>query len=691
MGRVRSGTLWLATALGLGIWAGEAWQASPGPAVLAAGLSWLALGAGRLAGKHLHPYGFFALALAAFFGFGLLRISLSNPANQKDHYTHIHQSKALSIRLQLTERMRPTAYSRRWIARVRHAGAAPADGRILLYFPAGTPDSTWRPGDGITLFGQIQAFSPPRNPGQFHYARFMKYQGIPGRIRVAEGAYRHRPSASAGLWGKLGGLRSHLSAALEEAGLDREPAMMMKALLLGDRSGLDPELRTAYQRAGVVHLLAISGLHVGMVMALVHLLLRPFPGRVGRLFRLLVSLLALWGYAGLAGMGAPVVRAAVMFSLWALATYLRREGQSMHFLGVAALLMLGVLNPYWLFQAGFQLSFAAVWGILAFYPALRKAWPMKGGWAGRVGGWIAVSLSAQAGVLPLSLYYFHQFPWMFLAGSLVLVPLLGVLLALGFLLLFALGFGWRLPLLPGVLDALLKAQNKGVRMLSGQEEFLVEGIRWDLIHLCFAGLVLAGLYSALRAGREEGSRRNPRSRRHNLQVRWGWYLVAAGGIALKGWGLVCEQKALKQQEWVVPHQTAKTGFWVRQGTRLEWHGGEGGQDLPGAVSDYLRLEGLDSLVHKPLKQAYRAGDRRIFRLEKDGLLPGEGYCPDILLLSHSPRVHLGRVLQKLHPDLVVADGSNYHSDLDRWAASCRAAGIPFHATARQGAFRLKLE
>ena len=672
----------LAAALALGIWLGDSLGVKPTLSALLAGSSWLALGLARFAEKRLHPCLFPGLAILAFFCFGILRVSLETATNQPGHYARTMGEKRQAtaedpdfgdgqfMLIHLGERMKSTPYSRRWIGRIRQIGSRKVRGRVLLNFPADTPDRNWQPEDHILLYGHIEAFGPPLNPGQFDYASYMKTSGIPGRIRIREEAFRYRSVPSEGFRIQIRRLRSGLIRILDSSGLNKEAASMTRALLLGDRSGIDPELREAYQRAGVVHLLAISGLHVGLLLALVHVLLSPLSGRKSRMLRFVVSLTALWGYAILAGLGPSVVRAAVMFSLWALAVYMRREGESLHFLGLAALLMLGILNPYWLFQAGFQLSFTAVWGILAFAPVFRSLWPYKDPIPAKIGGWIALSLAAQLGVLPLSLYYFHQFPWMFLAGSILLVPLLGILLglALAFLLLAVLG--WTPAWLAAILNGTLGMQNRLVRVMASWDSFLVEGIRWDGIHLCLAYMSLFGLYLALRKRSRLG-------------------LAALSLLGLQAWALFSDAMARRQHQWIVPHKTAESVFWVRDGQDFYLFSEDGSN--PKQALEYIRQEGLDSVRPRSMVQAYRAGSRQILRIDTDGTYPAYGYHADIVLLSGSPKIHLGRVIQRLSPSLIIADGSNYYSDLERWGSSCREAGIPFHATPRNGAYILDLQ
>ncbi len=688
LGNIRLTSVSLAAALVLGIWLGDALQITLWIPVLTTACGWLVLAILRFSGSRLHPFFFSSMALFACCSFGMLRVRLEAPENRPGHYVRIMERqtseqqdhtrpKDQTILIRLQERLRPTSYSRRWTAHLVQLGSEKAKGRVLVPFPSDASDGDWLPGDEILLLGNIEPFHPPRNPGQFDYGSFMRYSGIPGRIRMGADAYWHRSIPAGGIGIRIDRLRIQLSKMLVSSGLSQETAVLSQALLLGERSGLDSDLRAAYQRAGVVHLLAISGLHVGMVLALVHGIFALLPVRIRPGLRFAVSILALWGYALLVGLGPSVVRASLMFSLWALALYVRREGESMHFLGIAALLMLGLLNPYWMFQAGFQLSFAAVWGILAFAPVFRSLGSWKGQIPKKVWAWIAVSLSAQLGVLPWSLYHFHQFPWMFLLGSLLLVPLMPVILGLGFAHLFLSATGWKQSWVSALLNGLLEGQNYVVRILASWEGFLVEGIRWDKVHFCLAYGLLLGLYLAFRKPSGSGLRKKSMA------------LAACFLLALQSWSLWSDVQSSQKRQWVVPHQTGGSSFWFREGSHLYLFG-----ESPMAhrqAQDFLQSEGLDTILPRPMGDAYVFGRYRILRVTQDGKYPVVKYAPEIVLLSGSPHIHLERMLRELRPMQVIADGSNYFSDLDRWARSCSVLGIPFHATARDGAFIKDLE
>ncbi|SFR39298.1 competence protein ComEC [Robiginitalea myxolifaciens] len=706
--------LWaLSAALGLGIFLSFEISFPLQVVCIFAAISGLLLGLCWGFPKSVHPYGFLITAVVSFIGLGLLAGSLELPENQPAHFRHVQplpdsSIPEMRISLSLEERRRPTPFSRPWIAKVYAANGQPASGLMLLQFPETSPDSLWLPGDKIFLKGIPNGFTPPKNPGDFDYGNYMRTQGIWYQVNIEERHYKQSPAKTDPLY-KLSLWRRDLHHRLTNSGLNSRAAGLFSALLLGVRNELDPELRQEYQRSGTAHLLAISGLHVGLVLLLVRVFLKLLLGRFRfkgkRQFLYLTSLSALWIYTALAGFGASVVRASIMLSLWLVAEQHYRRGQSLHFLGLAAMVMLAVINPHWVLQPGFQLSFGAVWGILAFFPAVN-GWlaafvnriaslgipPPINTFLKKVGNLSAISVSAQLGVVPVALFHFHQFPWHFLAGSLVLVPFLGVMLTLGFSLLIASSFG---PVPEGLIwlaETLVQGQNSLVSKLAAQEAFISTGIRWDSGHLLLSYLLLVGLALALR----KPTTRTVRKTRINnkaLQVA----LLATSALCL--YDLQQEIRIGRGRELWIPQRTASSGLWIRNGKTLEPHA-ENQDNWGNTTTNYASALGLQIQETKSLQTAYRFGGKRLLRISgkeeaQAGLsgltaIPGAPKTPLILLLSHSPKKIDSALLAALAPEMVIADGSNYYSALDRWETLCEKLKIPFHATARKGAFCIDL-
>ena len=627
-----------------------------------AGLLWLS--------KNRAPGALFWTCAGLFsFALGMWSMAQTLPENRPRHYAHGENRHVAPVQVRILEELRHNAFAFRYLGEVIGLGGDPAEGKVLLEFRR---DSVGLPlGVGQEILSPIppEPVKAPGNPGQFDYRKYLQGIGVHGRLSL-------NPSSVVLLESRKGGsvfpateIRRRLLRALEHTGLDEAALGIAKALLLGDRTRVEPDLYDSYRKAGALHLLAVSGLHVGILAAFLYALLRPLQNfRYGRELRFLLGTSLLWGYALLCGFSPSVVRAVILFSFVSYALYVQRPGQTLHFLALAWIFMLVLINPDWLLQVGFQLSFAAVAALVVFTPVLLKRWPWKGRVGNYVGRMLCVSLAAQIGTLPLTLFYFHQFPGVFLLSNLVILPGIGVLLIMGFACLFLQVLGLLPTLLASWYGHLLSLMNAFIRWSGGLDGFYLEGIPWDAFQLFLSGLalVLLGVYFQ-RSGR-----------------RW---LNAAAFVFLgfHAWSFTVRMEHLNTNALIVPHKVKAAGFWVREGARLQVFSRE---ELPmgSLLRDARTVWHLDSIRQNPIPPHSKLGPYTMRVLDRSALYSLSEPSPDFLLLCDSPRVHLERLLEALRPGQVIADGSNYRSLLSRWKTSCEKQGIPFHDTATEGAF-----
>ena len=319
-------------------------------------------------------------------------------------------------------------------------------------------------GDRVEVAGKPERVPARRNPYTFNGRLFLAAKDIHYSHHLGKkGFVRHRSAPPEGWLYHRHKVRQWGARQLTRYCQDSDAQGVLLAMILGKRSTLEPFLKEMYTHAGVMHLLAISGLHVGLVYMLLlwlFYLLGLLAGR--RKIHSLLILLGLWGYAWLTGLAPSVLRAVGMCTLVHLARELRRSIVMGNVLAGAAFLLL-LYRPYFLFSVGFQFSFGAVWGIFSFYQALAR-WGaqedcfMQGGWK-----MLSVCMAAQLGTFPLALYYFHCFPTYFLLGNGIMLPLATFLLMAGVgILLFSPlpgvseGLGWLVGYVLGKAHGVLR-------------------------------------------------------------------------------------------------------------------------------------------------------------------------------------------------------------------------------------------
>lgn len=304
--------------------------------------------------------------------------------------------------------------------------------KVLLYFSKELPCRQWEPGDELTLRLKWSRMEGPKNPGEFDLETYNRRKGIFYRAFVAPGQVLHySPARGFSVWRAIHRAGRHMMALSAKYFNSPSEKAVADALILGYQDDLDEETVNRFSRSGTSHVLAVSGLHVGILWVVVDALLFFMDGRRNlRILKFFVSLSILWGYAVLTGLSPSVMRSAVMFSGFAAGGIMKRGYSSMNMLCVSALLQV-LLDPMVVFNAGFLLSYAAVAGILVFHPLMKNGLYFRGKYTRMLWEMVSLTLAAQLATAPVSLYFFGQFPVWFVFSNLPLVPLSGLALQLG--------------------------------------------------------------------------------------------------------------------------------------------------------------------------------------------------------------------------------------------------------------------
>ena len=216
--------------------------------------------------------------------------------------------------------------------------------------------------------------------------------------------------------------RSKLLERFADGGVDGDAYAVVAAMSLGDKSALTRDLKDTYSVSGASHVLALSGLHLGIIYMLLSVLL---PRRRWPALSQLLIILFIWAFVFLVGMSVSVVRSAIMLTVYGLLSIGNRDKMSINALAFTAIVML-MWNPAWLFDVGFQMSFLAVFSILLFVPLFDDVFSaeylMAHRWIKRIWGLVVVSCSAQLGVAPLIAFYFGRFSTYFLLTNFIVIP-----------------------------------------------------------------------------------------------------------------------------------------------------------------------------------------------------------------------------------------------------------------------------
>jgi len=420
-----------------------------------------------------------------------------------------------------------------------------AEGHMIVYLQKDSFSSGLKYGDLVLCYGSPQIITPPLNPHEFNYKRHLANMGIFSQLYCPSRAWR-KTGINEGnpLLIPIYSIRERLINILKNSSLHQQEFAVASALLLGHREALDQELLQSFSASGAIHIICVSGLHVGIVY-LVFSVCFSFMDKNAflRILRTILTIMSIWLYAAITGFSPSTNRAAIMFSFMALGCIFERQTNSYNTLAASAFLLL-FINPFVITKVGFQLSYLAVLGIITFQPPLAKLLVFKNKLASYIWGIITVSLAAQLATAPLSVYYFNQFPNFFLLTNLVAIPLTSIILYTG-IAFFTLSF---IPLLSQLLSSclylLIKTLNNSVIFVEGIPFSLSHDLYISTLALLFisAGIVSLAFFIQLKNN------------------KWA-YMMLACFIVASADSLVHKYKTLAQEKIIVYH--------TRQGTSID--------------------------------------------------------------------------------------------------------------------------
>ena len=315
-------------------------------------------------------------------------------------------------------------------------------GNIIVYFKKDSLLNKLHYGSQFIFNKQLQELKNAGNPGGFDYKRYSLFQGITHQVNLSAPEFRILSTENKnGFRQFIFNCRHWVVITLQNFIQGKKEQGLAEALLIGYKDDLDKNLVQAYTNTGVVHIIAISGMHLALIYGLLVLLTRPVRRKNLKWLQTILILSGLWLFTLLAGAQASVVRSAVMFTCIALGEALSKKTSIYNTLSLSAFLLL-VYDPYWLWDVGFQLSYAAVFSIVAFYKPIYNCIYFPNKLVDFLWKTMAISIAAQILTTPISLYHFHQFPVLFLLTNIVAVPLSSLIL---FGEIFLCAISWLYP------------------------------------------------------------------------------------------------------------------------------------------------------------------------------------------------------------------------------------------------------
>ncbi len=613
------------------------------------------------------------LSFGIFFFVGVSSVYFNNDRNYNNYYKKYLVKNSL-VTFKVSKVLKPSIYNDKYEVEVVKIDSKSTIGNILLNVKKDSANSSLKVDELIISKAVFKELMSPLNPYQFNYKSYLAKQGMYQQLFVDSDEYKSLGYGNSSLKGLAARCRTKIQKSLLKYNFKNDELGVINALLLGQRQDISKELTTDYQKAGAIHILAVSGLHVGVILLILSFLFKPIERlKNGAFLKAFLIVLVLWAFAFIAGLSASVVRAVTMFTFLAIGLSFHKKNV-VFFSLISSLFFLLIAKPMFLFDVGFQLSYLAVFGIIWIQPKLYAVWKPKFKMVDFFWQLFTVSIAAQVGVLALSIYYFQQFPTLFLLSNLVIVPCLMYIL-IGGVLVFLLALLNLLPqFFADIYGSVISLMNGFVSWISMQEQFLLKEISISLI-------MMVSIYVFIFSGVQFLIHRKAKKL---------LYFVLAIFI-LQIIFLYELKENNDQKELIIFHKSRKSVIGERIGKRLFLQHNLDTLNFKNdySLKSYRISEKIEQIHQATFNNFINFQNKNILIVDSLGVYKIKGLVKPIVVLQNSPKINLLRLLQHLDPIQIVADGSNYRSDINRWEIICAKQDVPFHYTGDKGAFILK--
>lgn len=545
-------------------------------------------------------------------------------------------------------------------------------GTLIIYFKKDSAFKKLGYGSSLLTKKKLQPVQNSGNPGAFDYRRYCLFQGITHQVYLLpKDVYALEQNPTNPFQNFIFISRSWVVKTLQRFIPGKKEQGLAEALLIGYKDDLDKNLVQSYSNTGVVHVIAISGLHLGLIYGILLMITRPLK-KFRRLnwLRLLLVITSLWIFSILAGAQPSVLRSAVMFTFLACGEVINRKGSVYNTMAMSAFLLL-CYQPYWLWDAGFQLSYSAVLSIIVFYRPVYNWFYFKNRLADAVWKLNAVTISAQLLTMPVSIYHFNQLPTLFLFTNLIAVPLSSLILIGEILLCVFSFFGLLANWLGYLLHWSIFLMNSYIEQFD-----LVPWSVWSGLSINFLqALMLTAFIIFFCTWLMTKSR----------VLSWlsGFSLMVF--ISIRSFSFIQAEGRLALIVYNIPKHTA---IELVRGRKYFV---KGNATDPASVNFHLKPSRIlhraeaDSL---PCPSFFSLHDRQVLILDtayrwkktvqKNRL--------DLLVLTGNPKIYIRDLLEIFEIRQMVIDGSVPAWKAAFWKQDCREAGISFHDVSEKGAF-----
>ena len=610
---------------------------------------------------------FGTVSFLTLFCIGILVTNFHNEKLDENNYTNIDSNKKpITFRIRTT--LKSGNYNDKYIVDVLKIDNTSVSGKALLNVSRDSVNKVLKVDNIYITSEDFQPIVSTINPYQFNYRSYLEKQYVfkqlyvnPERLfRVSENKHT--------IFGYADLARETINSKLKTYNFKPDVLAIINALILGQRQDLSKDLYDNYTDAGAVHILAVSGLHVALILLILNFLLTPLKRfKYGKALTIILLVILMWIFAIIAGLSASVTRAVTMFSIIAIGMHLKRPTNIYNTLAISIFVLL-LFKPLFLFDVGFQLSYLAVVAIVAIQPRLVKLWQPKNFILSKVWDYFTVGIAAQFGVVPISLFYFHQFPGLFFVANIIIIPFLGFILGIGILVII-LALCNALPkFLVDGFSFIISGMNDLMRWLSNQESFLFKDISfngWQVITAYLFAIAFVQLA---------------------IHKNYKWLKLTLVSVLLFQSVNIYTKYNNSNNTLTLFHKSRYTVIGQKTNNRLDVFTDLDSLNQFSNLKDFTIGNTITEINQHKTPAFIHTKNSTIIIIDSLGVYNLKILKPDYVILTQSPRINMSRLIDSIKPKQIIADGSNYKSYVARWKASCLKQKIPFHYTGEKGAF-----
>ena len=617
------------------------------------------------------PYFFVIITAVLFLNIGILSITSIKPKYQKGHYMNFMKSENRTV-LKISKILKNSKVYERYEASIIELNGQNVLGKVLLHTKKDSLGKIFNIDELLYTSNRFEEMQSPLSPYEFDYKKYLKHQGIYHQMTFGENEYITMGLGETSLKGLAHSIRERIHKELERYNFSGDELSIINALLLGNRTDISKVQFQQYRDAGAIHILALSGLHIGIILLFLNFLFHPLEKLAnGKLAKLVIIIACLWSYALLAGLTASIIRAVAMFTAISIGMLSNRPTEVRNSL-IISLFFLLLSNPLYLFDIGFQLSYTAVFSIVWLQPVFHGFWIPKSKLMRYFWNLLTVSLAAQLGLLPLTLFYFHQFPSLFFVSSLIIIPFLGVILGLGFLIIILALFHILPEFLADIYELILRTMNNFVAFISFQDGFVLRNITMSiyLLFSCYVFMICSVTWLKKRS------------------VKNFYFLLFS--ILIVQVNLTYEKFIIQySNQFIVFNQSRETILVNRSGENIVVfkNNNEPNKSSYSSLLSYKNAFGNLNFENAiGIKNVLKINSKNVLIIDSLAIYNDIGFDPEIVILINSPKINIERMIDILRPKTVIADVSNYRSFASKWEKSCEKKSVQFYNTSLDGAF-----